>query len=441
MVFGLYFFDKKFVRICRQFSTKEKIMAILVLGGGVIGVCTAYYLAKNGEKVVVLERQADVAEETSFGNAGQISPGYSTPWAAPKIPTKAMKWLFQKHAPLAIRPDGTGFQAGWMWQMLANCNIHAYEINKERMMRVSEYSRDCIRSLRDEIGITYEQRTGGTIQLFRKPAQLEAMKLDTKVLEECGVPYEVLDKEGLINAEPGLAYASADLLGGLRLPNDETGDCNLFTKRLAKHCESLGVEFRFNTVVETISFDNQKITGVVANGETLTADGYVLAFGSYSRRLALPLGLNLPVYPVKGYSLTIDIVDETKAPVSTVLDETYKIAITRFDKRIRVGGMAELSGFDKSLNPARRETLEMVTKSLFDGGDLPNASFWTGLRPMTPDGTPIIGATKFNNLFINTGHGTLGWTMACGSGKLLADIVLGKQAEISLEGLDISRYR
>ncbi|MFL1732845.1 D-amino acid dehydrogenase [Moraxella oculi] len=415
-------------------------MKIIILGGGVIGVCTAYYLAKNGAKVTVIERQSNVSEETSFGNAGQISPGYSTPWAAPSIPAKAMKWLFQKHAPLAIRPDGTSFQMAWMRQMLANCNSDAYEVNKERMMRISEYSRDCIRALRDEIKLNYEHRTGGTLQLFRKPAQLEAMQLDTKVLDECGVPYEVLDKDGLVKAEPALAHATANLLGGLRLPNDETGDCNLFTKHLAEHCKALGVEFKFNTVIDEIIADNQKVIGVVANGETLEADSYVLALGSYSRKLAQNLGLDLPVYPVKGYSLTIDIIDESRAPCSTVLDETYKIAITRFDNRIRVGGMAELSGFDKSLKPARRKTLEMVTQDLFDGGDLANAKFWTGLRPMTPDGTPIIGATKFNNLFINTGHGTLGWTMACGSGKLLNDIVLGKTAEISLEGLNLSRY-
>ncbi|AWY19982.1 D-amino acid dehydrogenase [Moraxella bovis] len=416
-------------------------MDIIILGGGVIGTTTAYYLAKAGANVTVIDRQSDVAMETSFANAGQISPGYSTPWAAPKIPQKAVKWLMQKHAPLAITPDGTSFQLAWMKQMLANCNAERYEINKERMMRVSEYSRDCIRALRDEISIGYEHRTGGTVQLFRKPAQIQAMHLDTKVLEECGVPYEILDADGLIKAEPALAYATAPLLGGLRLPNDETGDCHLFTKRLAEHCKTLGVEFKFNTVIDKIISENQKVTGVVAGDETLTADGFVLALGSYSRVMAKDLGLDLPVYPVKGYSLTVPIVDETKAPVSTVLDETYKIAITRFDNRIRVGGMAELSGFNLSLNPARRETLEMVTKSLFDGGDLPKAQFWTGLRPMTPDGTPIIGATKFYNLFINTGHGTLGWTMACGSGKLLCDIIMGKQTEIKMDGLNIERYR
>lgn len=415
-------------------------MNIIILGGGVIGTTTAYYLARAGVSVTVIDRQPDVAMETSFANAGQISPGYSTPWAAPKIPQKAVKWLMQKHAPLAISPDGSGFQLSWIWQMLQNCNARRYQINKERMMRVSEYSRDCIRALRDDIGIKYEHRTGGVLQLFRTDAQLAAMTLDTKVLSELGVPYETLNKDELVRAEPALAYSTAPLLGGLRLPNDETGDCHLFTKRLAEHCKTLGVKFLMNKHIEQFTLENGNITGVMVDGERHTADRYVMAMGSYSRAMLLPLGLNIPVYPVKGYSLTIPIVDEKKSPVSTVLDETYKIAITRFDDRIRVGGMAELSGFDLSLKPARRETLEMVTRELFDGGDLSGAKFWTGLRPMTPDGTPIIGKTKFDNLFINTGHGTLGWTMACGSGKVIADIITQTTPQISLDGLDMGRY-
>ena len=415
-------------------------MNIIILGGGVIGTTTAYYLACTGASVTVIDRQPDVAMETSFANAGQISPGYSTPWAAPKIPQKAIKWLMQKHAPLAISPDGSSFQLSWIWQMLQNCNVHRYQINKERMMRVSEYSRDCIRALRTDIGITYEHRTGGVMQLFRTQAQLDAMVLDTQVLADCGVPYEVLDKDGLIRTEPALAYSTAPLLGGLRLPNDETGDCHLFTKRLAEHCKTLGVKFLMNKHIQELCLNNNIISGVMVDGEQHTADNYVMAMGSYTHAMLLPLGLKIPVYPVKGYSLTIPIIDERKAPISTVLDETYKIAITRFDNRIRVGGMAELSGFDLSLKPARRRTLEMVTRELFDGGNLSCADFWTGLRPMTPDGTPIIGKTKFSNLFINTGHGTLGWTMACGSGKVIADIITHTTPQISLDGLDVGRY-
>ncbi|HAV2914313.1 D-amino acid dehydrogenase [Acinetobacter baumannii] len=415
-------------------------MRVIVLGSGVIGVASAYYLARQGAEVTVLDRQSGPAEETSFGNAGQISPGYSTPWAAPGIPFKAVKWMFQHHAPLAINLDGSMWQLQWMAQMLKNCNPQSYAVNKERMMRVAEYSRDCLRELRKDTGIHYENRAKGTLQLFRKEAQMEAVQRDISVLEDCGVSYELLNGNELGRVEPALANAQDKLVGGLHLPNDETGDCYLFTNALAQIAKELGVNFQFNQNVEKLIVEGDQIKGVQVNGKVLTADRYVLAFGSYSRDFLKPLDLQLPVYPVKGYSLTIPIVDPAFAPQSTVLDETYKIAITRFDQRIRVGGMAELSGFNLGLNEDRRATLQMVTQDLFPGGDMEQASFWTGLRPMTPDSTPIIGATRFKNLFLNTGHGTLGWTMACGSGKLISDIVLNHKTDISTDGLSIQRY-
>ena len=415
-------------------------MRVIVLGSGVIGVTSAYYLAKQGAEVTVLDRQAGPAEETSFGNAGQISPGYSTPWAAPGIPFKAVKWMFQHHAPLAINVDGSMWQLQWMAQMLKNCNAQSYAINKERMTRVAEYSRDCLRELRKETGIQYENRSKGTLQVFRNEAQLDMVQRDIAVLKECGVPHELLLKDDLAKVEPALEYAKDKLVGGLHLPNDETGDCYMFTNALADLAKGLGVDFKFNQNVEKLVVEGDEIKGVVVDGKVLTADRYVLAFGSYSRDFLKPLNLNLPVYPVKGYSLTIPIVDPAFAPQSTVLDETYKIAITRFDQRIRVGGMAELSGFNHGLNTDRRATLEMVTQDLFPGGDLAQASFWTGLRPMTPDSTPIIGATGYKNLFLNTGHGTLGWTMACGSGKLISDLVMNHKPDISTDGLSILRY-
>jgi D-amino-acid dehydrogenase len=414
-------------------------MRVIVLGSGVIGVTSAYYLADQGATVTVLDREANPAQETSFANAGQISPGYSTPWAAPGIPFKAIKWMFQQHAPLAIKLDGSLWQLQFMAQMLKNCNVHSYAVNKERMTRVAEYSRDCLRELRKRTNIQYEHRSKGTLQVFRKEAQLEAVQKDIEVLKECGVEYELLHKPDLAKVEPALA-ATEKLVGGLHLPNDETGDCFLFSNALAKIAEDKGVTFKFNQNVERLLVEGNEIKGVLVNGEVLTADCYVLAFGSYSRDFLKPLNLNLPVYPVKGYSLTIPIIDPNFAPQSTVLDESYKIAITRFDQRIRVGGMAELSGYNLALDPQRRATLEMVTQDLFPGGDLKQALFWTGLRPMTPDSTPIIGETRYKNLFLNTGHGTLGWTMACGSGKLISDIVLGLKPDISTEGLAIQRY-
>lgn len=416
-----------------------KNMRVLVLGSGVVGVTTAYYLAKAGHDVTVIDRQPGPALETSFANAGQISPGYASPWAAPGIPLKAAKWLFQKHAPLAIRPDGSLFQLQWMWQMVRNCTADRYAVNKERMVRLAEYSRDCIRELRAQTGIEYEGRTLGTVQLFRTQQQLESAGKDIEVLKEAGVDYELLEGRELGKAEPALG-SHATLVGGLRLPNDETGDCQLFTTRLTAMARDLGVRFEFDTDIQALDVKGGQIDGVRTARGTLTADRYVLALGSYSR-LLLKDQFTLPVYPLKGYSITVPITDASRAPVSTILDETYKIAVTRFDDRIRVGGMAEIAGYSKALNPARRETLEMVVNDLFPGaGDTRQASFWTGLRPMTPDSTPVVGATPLRNLFVNTGHGTLGWTMACGSAAVIADLVSGKQPAIRADDLAVFRY-
>lgn len=413
-------------------------MRIVILGSGVIGVTTAYYLAQAGHDVTVLDRQSASAQETSFANAGQISPGYASPWAAPGIPLKAMKWMLQRHAPLSITPDGTLFQLQWMWQMLQNCNAERYAVNKERMVRLAEYSRDCFKALRAATGIEYQGRQQGTTQLFRTQQQMDGAAKDIEVLKETGVPYELLTREQLVGAEPGLDKDK--LVGGLRLPNDETGDCQLFTTRLTAMAEELGVKFRYNTEIRSLAMDGGEIKGVITDTGLVHADSYVVAMGSYSTQLLQDI-VKIPVYPLKGYSITVPIVDADKAPTSTILDETYKIAVTRFDDRIRVGGMAEIAGFNTQLNPRRRETLEMVVNDLFPGaGDIARASFWTGLRPMTPDGTPVVGRTAVRNLFINTGHGTLGWTMSCGSAQLLADIISAKRPAIMADDLSVSRY-
>ena len=417
-------------------------MDVIVLGSGVIGTATAYYLARNGARVTVIDRQPGPALETSYANAGQISPGYSSPWAAPGIPLKALKWLFQRHAPLAIRPDGTWFQLEWMLAMLKACAPDRYALNKSRLMRLSGYSRHCLHALRADTGIAYEGRARGTLQLFRSAAQVDAAAHDIAVLERFGVRHALLDRAQLTAIEPALARARVPIAGGLHLPDDETGDCRLFTRRLAGLAAAQGGDFVFNRGIDALDIADGRIAGVRAGGETLRADTYVLALGSYSRALLAPLGLKIPVYPVKGYSLTVPLADPDAAPLSTVLDESYKVAVTRFDRRIRVGGMAELGGFDLRLNPRRRATLEKVVNELFPGcGPVAEAEFWTGLRPMTPDSTPIVGPTPIPNLFLNTGHGTLGWTMACGSGKLVADLVAERRPEISTEGLFMDRYQ
>ncbi|HEY2019937.1 D-amino acid dehydrogenase [Paraburkholderia sp.] len=415
-------------------------MRVVVLGSGVVGVTSAYYLARAGHEVTVIDREAGPALETSFANAGQISPGYASPWAAPGVPLKAVKWMFRKHAPLAVRLDGTTFQLQWMWQMLQNCTASRYAVNKGLMVRLAEYSRDCLQALRAETGIQYEGRTGGTLQVFRTQQQFDGAAKDIAVLQEANVRYELLSADQLAEAEPALAAVSHKLTGGLRLPGDETGDCQMFTTRLAALAEELGVKFRYNTSIDALAMAGDRIAGVQCGNELVRADSFVVALGSYSTRLLDGI-VKIPVYPLKGYSITAPVVDAAAAPVSTVLDETFKIAITRFDDRIRVGGMAEIVGFDKSLRHARRETLELCVNDLFPGGgDTSKATFWTGLRPMTPDGTPIVGRTRVPNLYLNTGHGTLGWTMSCGSGQLLADVMSGKQPAIRADDLSVHRY-
>lgn len=415
-------------------------MRVLILGSGVVGVSSAWYLAKAGHQVTVIDRQPGPALETSAANAGQISPGYAAPWAAPGVPLKAIKWMFQRHAPLAIHLDGSRFQLHWMWQMLKNCDISHYKTNKSRMVRLAEYSRDCLKLLRQETGIQYEGRQKGTLQLFRSQQQFDNASKDIAVLEEAGVPYQLLSANQLSTVEPALAQVAHKLVGGLQLPNDETGDCQLFTQRLAEMAKLAGVNFLFNQTIDRLCVEGDKVIGVQCGRELIKADSYVMALGAYSTAL-LGDWFPIPVYPLKGYSLTIPITDEMAAPSSTVLDETYKIAITRFDQRIRVGGMAEIVGFNTQLEQKRRATLEMVVRDLYPhGGRIEQASFWTGLRPMTPDGTPIVGKTPLKNLYLNTGHGTLGWTMACGSGQLLADLVSGITPAIASDDLAVGRY-
>jgi D-amino-acid dehydrogenase len=416
-------------------------MQVLVLGGGVVGIASAWYLARAGFEVTLVERQQAAALETSYANAGQLSFGYVSPWAAPGIPLKALKWLFQRHSPLAISPGTDAAQYRFMWQMLRNCTAARYAVNKSRMVRVCEYSRMALRELRAETGIEYEGGQLGTLQLFRTQAQLDSVARDLPVLEHYGVPYELLDATGVIRHEPALASSPVRFTGALHTPKDETGDCHLFTQRLARLAQGLGVQFRYGSRVERLERDGDRISGVRVDGELLRADRYVLALGSYSTLMLAPLGLRLPVYPLKGYSLTLPVTVERMAPVSTVLDESYKVAITRLRGRIRIGGMAELCGYDLSLPASRRRTLERVVSQLYPhGGDLARGEFWCGLRPATPDGTPVIGPTPLRNLYTNTGHGTLGWTMACGSARYLTELIAGQKPGISTHGLGLARY-
>jgi D-amino-acid dehydrogenase len=416
-------------------------MTVLVLGSGVIGTTLAWYLARAGESVTVLDRQPGPGLETSFANAGEISPGYASPWAGPGVPAKAVKWLLMQHAPLVIKPMLDGAMWRWGLAMLANCTEARYRVNKGRMVRLAEYSRDCMKALREETGIAYDGRERGTLQLFRTDKQLDGINKDLAILEQYRVPYQVFDRDGFLKYEPGLERTAAKFVGALRLPGDETGDCFLFTQRLAGLAEARGAVFRYGVNVTRLVREGARIVAVETDQGALAADRIVVALGSHSPKWLAPVGVRIPVYPVKGYSITVPVRDASQAPESTIMDETHKVAVTRLGDRIRVGGMAQLSGYDLTLVERRRRTLEFVLTDLFPGGgDLSKTEFWTGLRPMTPDGTPVIGPTPIDNLFLATGHGTLGWTMAAGTGRAMADLLGGRKPEIDFEGLTLARY-
>ena len=416
-------------------------MKVIILGSGVIGTTAAYYLARAGHEVTVVDRQPGPALETSFANAGEVSPGYSAPWAGPGVPAKAVKWMLMQHSPLVIWPMLDWAMWRWGLAMLRNCTEARYKVNKARMVRLAEYSRDCLRQLRADTGIRYDERSQGTLQLFRTQKQLDGTGKDIEILRQYGVPWQLLDREGYLQYEPALALVKEKFVGALRLPGDETGDCFVFTNRIAEMAKALGVQFRWGVNIQALRREGRRISGVQTDAGVLEADRYVVALGSYSPLLLKPVGIDLPVYPVKGYSITLPIDDAAHAPESTIMDETHKVAVTRLGDRIRVGGTAELAGYSLKLREPRRETLNHVVTDLFPrAADVAKASFWCGLRPMTPDGTPVIGPTALDGLWLSTGHGTLGWTMATGSAQLLADWIGGRPPAIDTEGLSHSRY-
>lgn len=323
-------------------------MHVVVLGGGVIGTTAAYELAGDGHQVTLLERQCGPALETSFANVGEVSPGYSAPWAGPGVPLKAVKWLLMQHRPLVIRRHFDWHLFSWVLAMLRNCTAARYELNKSRMVRLAEYSRDCLQALRSATGIAYDERMLGTLQLFRTQQQLDGAASDTAILDRYGVAYQRLDREGCIAHEPALARVRDKFVGGLRLPGNETGDCFKFTNRIAEMAAARGATLRFGVNAHSLTRDGRRLTGVMTDQGRLQADAYVMALGSHSPQLLWPLGIEIPVYPVKGYSITAPIVDAAGAPESTVMDETHKVAVTRLGDRIRVGGTAELAGLRRS---------------------------------------------------------------------------------------------
>jgi D-amino-acid dehydrogenase len=414
---------------------------VLVLGGGVIGVTSAWYLRKAGHDVTVVDRQSAPGLETSHANGGQVSWGAGTPWAAPGIPLKALTWLLRPHSPLVLRPRFDPAMWSWLFKMLANCTSARYAVNKERMVRLSRYSHERLVALRQETGIRYDEHLTGVLEVFRTGRELDDAARDATLLRQWGLDCRVLDRAGCVVQEPALRASEKKIVGGLHFPGDESGDCFQFTQALANLAISKGVTFSLNTRLERLELNGDRLARVITDKGELSADAFVLACGSYTPLLLRPLGLRLPVYPVKGYSATVPIADSAMAPTGSVTDATYKVVITRLGDRLRAAGTAELAGYDLSLRPSRLATISHVLADLFPGATkTAEAQYWCGLRPMTPDNPPVLGSTPWKNLYLNTGHGTLGWTMACGSGKLIADLISGQQPEIDIEGLTLSRF-
>ena len=393
-------------------------MKVAVLGAGVVGVAAAWYLRQAGHEVQVLERREGPGLETSFANGGQISADHAAPWAKPGVPLQALRWLFQEDAPLLFRLRADPEQWRWGLSFLRNCTAARFEANAARLRRLGVYSRTQLRALRAETGLQYDQVSRGILVLYTEGRGVEP---GMKSPGEC------------VAIEPAVASLKDRLAGGRYYPEDESGDAYQFTVGLAKLCAAKGVEFEFGVTIEGFSVQGNRIAAVNTKTSSIKADAYVLALGSYSPLLARPLGIDLPIYPLKGYSVTMPVKDPKAAWTVSLSDEAHKLVLSRLGDRLRIAGTAEMNGYNTEINEVRCEAILRRVESLFPGaGDAAKAEFWTGLRPATPTNLPCIGRSKIPNLFLDTGHGTLGWTHACGSGRIVADLVSGRRPEIEM---------
>jgi D-amino-acid dehydrogenase len=408
-------------------------MRVVVLGGGLMGVTAAWYLAADGHEVTVVERESGLAEGTSFANSGLVTPSDSGPWNPPGTLRQLVKYLGREDSPLLLRPSAVPGLAGWGLRFLWNSRAALYRRNAEANTRLAVYTLALLQRLRAELALTYDANTNGLLRVTADAAALDSAAHHAKHLAGFGVPCEVLDRRGVVAREPALAAASG-IAGGMYFPRDESGDAHLFTRALGERCAAAGVTFRFGENVTGLESDGDRITAVRTDRTRLAADAAVAALGCWTPALARTVGTRLPIYPVKGYSATIAFEGWNEAPRVPVIHDGHKVALTPLGKRLRVGGTAEFAGYDRTLNPVRAAAVVNAALRLYPGiapfATAERVLRWTGLRPMTPDGRPIIGTLRYRNFLVNAGHGGLGWTLACGSGKLAADLVAGRAPEI-----------
>lgn len=413
-------------------------MRVVVIGGGVIGVSTAYFLADAGHQVQVIERHGNVAEQASFGNAGIVAPACATPWAIPGMPRKFLSGLMKSDAPFMLKARLDPALWRWLGRWISECELQRFRLNRQRMQRVALYSRNILQQLRERERLDYEQ-TVGYMQLFRSERDLAMARPILDLMNESGLAHQALDAAAARAIEPGLAENAA-LAGAWYFADDATGNCALFTKQLKQAAQAGGVDFQFGCTVASINAHDRQV-GIEVNGETIKADAVVVAAGVDSAALLAPLGIEVPLYPVKGYSATATIKDYEQAPHSAVSDEAYKVSIARMGSRVRLAGLAEFGSQNGDLRERALRTLSKVGEDWFpNAANYSGAQFWCGTRPMLPDGPPLLGATAARNVYVNIGHGATGWTMAAGSGKLVADIVSGRETDIDTDGLTIARF-
>jgi D-amino-acid dehydrogenase len=396
---------------------------IIVLGAGVVGVTGAWYLAKAGHEVTVVERREAAALETSFANGGQISAGHAEPWAKPSVVPKILRWLGREDAPLLFRPRADWAQWRWGMRFLMECWPGRFERHARTLGALAGYSRERLRALRQELGLRYDELERGILQFATNQRDFESLARHAR-------PDQVKSAQECIALEPALAHSRDPVIGGVYNPGDESGDAHRFTAELARAAAEQGVQFRFNTSIESVETAGGKVTALRAEDGTLTADAYVVSLGSYSPLLLAPLGVRIPVYPLKGYSITVPLgpSEAAAAPTVSLTDEAFKIVISRLGNRLRAAGTAELTGYDTSINHVRCAAIARRIRELFPGlGGVTTIDNWCGLRPATPNNVPVIGRTRYENLYLNTGHGTLGWTLACGSAAVLADLICGRR--------------
>jgi D-amino-acid dehydrogenase len=406
---------------------------VLVLGAGVVGVTSAWYLAEAGHEVSVVERQPSAAMETSFANGGQISAGHAEPWAKPSVLPKILRWIGREDAPLLFRARLDWAQ--WMWglRFVRECLPGRFERNCRALAGLAQYSRDCLRELREKAGLRYDHLSRGILHFATDGHDFEVLARDAEAARALGIERQVKSAPECLALEPALRESEVPVTGGVYTPGDESGDARRFTEELARLAARRGVRFRYDSVIRSMQTSHDQVTGVLVDDVTLQADAYVVALGSYSPLALGPLGVSIPVYPLKGYSITLTLGPEhaEAAPTVSLTDEAHKIVISRLGNRLRAAGTAELAGYDTAVSPVRCAAIARRVVNLFPAlRSITSYESWAGLRPATPGNVPIVGGTRLSNLFLNTGHGTLGWTLACGSGKALADLVSGRRPQV-----------